>query len=88
MDGLYDSDPRENPEARLIPYVEGVDDALMKMAGGAGTERGTGGMAAKLIAAKMAGEAHIPMCILNGKDPTVLYDLLDGKEIGTYFAAN
>ncbi|MBR7181857.1 MAG: glutamate 5-kinase [Clostridia bacterium] len=86
VDGLYDSDPRENPNAKLIPLVEEIDEHLMQMAGGAGTARGTGGMSAKLIAAKLAGEAHIPMCILNGKDPTVLYDLMDGKQIGTYFA--
>lgn len=87
VDGLYDSDPRKNSEARLLSRVESIDDAVLAMAGGAGTERGTGGMATKLTAAKTVCAAGIPMFILNGKDPHVLYDLLDGKQIGTYFVA-
>ena len=86
VDGLFDSDPRKNENAKLIARVERVDDVL-DMAGGAGTERGTGGMATKLEAAKLVTEAGIPMFILNGKDPHVLYDLLDGTAVGTYFAA-
>jgi glutamate 5-kinase len=65
-----------------------VEWARLALAGGAGTVRGTGGMSAKLLAARMVQEVGIPMYILNGKDPTVLYDLFDGKQIGTYFAAN
>ncbi len=87
VDGLYDSDPRKNAEAKLISHVEKIDDAVLQMAGGAGTARGTGGMATKLEAARLVTEAGIPMFILNGKDPHVLYDLLDGKAVGTYFAA-
>ena len=87
VDGLYDSDPRKNPAAQLLPRVEKIDEHVLAMAGGAGTARGTGGMATKLEAARTVTEAGIPMVILNGKDPHVLYDLLDGKEIGTYFAA-
>ncbi len=87
VEGLYDSDPRKNPDAKLIERVERIDDGVMAMAGGAGTVRGTGGMATKLQAARMVVESGIPMCILNGKDPTVLYRLLDGEHVGTYFAA-
>ncbi len=87
VDGLYDSDPRKNPDAKLIRRVDRIDDALLAMAGGAGTERGTGGMATKLSAARIVWEAGIPMFILNGKDPHILYDLLDGREVGTYLAA-
>lgn len=87
VDGLYDSDPRKNAEAKLISHVEKIDDAVLQMAGGAGTARGTGGMATKLEAARLVTEAGIPMFILNGKDPHVLYDLLDGKAVGTYFEA-
>ena len=86
VDGLYDSDPRRNPAAKLIERVEGVDERVLAMAGGAGTERGTGGMATKLQAARIVLEAGIPMYILNGKDPTILYELLDGRHVGTYFA--
>ena len=87
VDGLYDSDPRQNPSAALISRVERIDDAVFAMAGGAGTVRGTGGMATKLTAAKIVTEAGIPMCILNGEDPHVLYDVLDGCHVGTYFEA-
>ena len=87
IDGLYDSDPRKNPDAKLIERVETVDDGVLAMAGGAGTERGTGGMATKLLAARIVLEKGIPMYILNGKDPTILYELLDGRHVGTFFAA-
>ncbi|MBQ8356306.1 MAG: glutamate 5-kinase [Clostridia bacterium] len=86
IDGLYDKDPRRFPDAKLIPRVNGVDERILAMAGGAGTERGTGGMATKLLAARIVLEADIPMFILNGKDPAILYELLDGRHVGTYFA--
>ena len=87
VDGLYDSDPRTNPDARLIERVEALDESVYKLAGGAGTDRGTGGMIAKLNAARMVTEKGIPMFILNGHDPEILYTLLDGGHIGTYFTA-
>ena len=59
----------------------------MAAAGGAGTERGTGGMEAKLRAATLSTEAGIPMFIMNGHDPDILYRLLDGEHVGTYFTA-
>ena len=87
VDGLYDSDPRTNPEAKLIDRVDALDDKIYAIAGGAGTDRGTGGMIAKLNAAKIVTESGIPMFILNGHDPEILYVLLDGGHVGTYFAA-
>ena len=87
IDGLYDSDPRSNPDAKLIERVECIDDSIYAIAGGAGTDRGTGGMIAKLNAARMVTEQGIPMFILNGHEPEVLYTLLDGGHIGTYFTA-
>lgn len=86
IDGLYDSDPRKNPNAKLIERVEDID-AVMSLAGGNGTERGTGGMVTKLQAAKIVTERGIPMFILNGHKPELLYDLLDEKHVGTYFTA-
>ena len=86
IDGLYDSDPRSNPDARLIERVEDID-AVIASAGGAGSTRGTGGMVAKLQAAKLVTEEGIPMFILNGHDPEILYTLLDGGHVGTYFTA-
>ena len=86
IDGLYDSDPRKNPDARLVERVDDID-AILSYAGGAGTERGTGGMEAKLTAAKMVTENGIPMFIMNGSEPEILYRLLDGEQVGTYFVA-
>ncbi len=88
VDGLYDSDPRINPSAKLIDRVEVLDESIYSIAGGAGTERGTGGMIAKLNAAKIVTSAGIPMFILNGHDPEILYTLLDGGHVGTYFCAD
>lgn len=86
IDGLFDSDPRKNPDAKLIDRVEDID-AVASFAGGAGSDRGTGGMEAKLTAAKMVTDIGIPMFIMNGHDPEILYELLDGKKVGTYFTA-
>jgi glutamate 5-kinase len=85
VDGLYDKDPRKFPDARLIERVDVLSEDVLASAGGAGTERGTGGMEAKLHAAALACEAGIPMFIMNGHDPDILYRLLDGERVGTYF---
>jgi glutamate 5-kinase len=87
IDGLYDSDPRKNPDAKLIDRVDNIDDTIKSYAGGAGTSRGTGGMATKINAAEIASSSGIPMLIINGENPLILYDILDGKHIGTYFSA-
>lgn len=85
IDGLYDADPRTNEDARRIPVVYTIDEALMKTAGGEGTKRGTGGMTTKLGAAKICLEADIPMVIASGEDPDILCDILDGRHAGTVF---
>ena len=85
-DGFYDSAP-ENPNARLIAYVEEIDEKIEAMAGGSNSGLGTGGMIAKLTAAKMAFESGVDMILASGKDPSIVFDLLDGKEVGTYFCA-
>lgn len=87
IDGLYTANPREDPAAKLIPVVEEIDDALLALAGGAGSGLGTGGMTTKLHAAQTALAAGIPMAIINGSRPENLYRLFDGEEIGTRFAA-
>ncbi len=87
IDGLYDADPRSNPDAHLISRVDAIDESLYAIAGGAGTNRGTGGMVAKLNAAEIVTREGIPMFILNGHDPDLLYNLLDGGHVGTYFVA-
>lgn len=86
VDGLYDSDPRSNPDAKLIEKVEKIDDKILAIAGGAGTARGTGGMKAKIDAAIIAANSGIPSMIVNGANPEILYDVAEGKAKGTFFA--
>ena len=85
IDGLYDSDPRKNPDARRIPVVKEITDEVRALAGGAGSNRGTGGMATKIKAAEIANRQGIPCCVVSGEDPHVLYQLFDGAQIGTIF---
>lgn len=86
IDGLYDSDPRNNPDAKLMDMVYDIDKVKMA-AGGAGSNRGTGGMVTKLSAAEHATEAGIHMVITNGNNIDGLYDILDGKQVGTLFVS-
>lgn len=85
-DGLYDSNPAENPDARLIERVEKINDEIRSIAGGAG-KKGTGGFVTKIKAADIAVSAGIPVVIMNGAKPTDIYKVLEGKSIGTYFEA-
>jgi glutamate 5-kinase len=87
IDGLYTCDPRINPDAKPITYVEEITPEIENAAGGAGSKLGTGGMSTKINAAKIATEAGIDMVIMNGKNPELLYDLFENKEIGTLFKA-
>ncbi len=84
IDGLYDQDPHKDKNARLIERVEQLED-VREFAGDAGSSVGTGGMVTKIRAASIAGGEGIPMVITNGKSPEVLYDICDGKNVGTYF---
>lgn len=88
IDALYSEDPRINPEAKPIHTVEEITPEIERIAGGAGSGLGTGGMSTKINAAKIAGEAGIDMVIMNGKNPELLYDLFENKEIGTIFKAD
>ncbi len=84
IDGLYDCDPHTNPNARLISRVEDIS-AVEAGAEGAGTDLGTGGMITKIEAAKIVNDAGISMLIVNGKNIETLYDIIEGKEVGTLF---
>jgi len=83
-DGMYDSNPAENPDARLISRVEKINDEIKSLAGGAGA-KGTGGFVTKVKAAEIATSAGIPVVIMNGSKPTDIYHVLNGKSVGTYF---
>lgn len=85
IDGLYDSDPNKNPDAKLIPVVDHIDAHIEAIAGGSVSGLGTGGMSTKIQAAKIAKAAGVTMAIINGSDPNLLYDLIDGKPTGTVF---
>lgn len=87
IDGLYTADPRSDGNATLIPVVEAVDDAILALAGGAGSALGTGGMATKLAAAKVCTRNGIETIIINGSYPERLYGAVTGEEVGTRFKA-
>lgn len=87
IDGLYDSNPKENEFARIIPVVEEITDDLYDIAGGKGSSLGTGGMVTKIQAAALATEAGIDTIVMNGSDPANIYKVLDGHQAGTFFVA-
>jgi glutamate 5-kinase len=86
-EGFLTGDPHSCAGAELIPVVYEITDDLRAIAGGAGTEHGTGGMFTKLEAAEIANNAGVDMVIMDGACPEKLYDLFDGKPIGTIFCA-
>lgn len=85
IDGFYDADPRQKPDARLIPLVRSITKEMELAAGGSGSSVGTGGMATKLAAAKKAGRSGAATLILNGSDPQIISRLFSGEECGTLF---
>ncbi len=87
IDGLYTSDPRHDERAEFIREVREITEEMLDGAGGGGTELATGGMATKLSAAKIAMDAGVDMIIVNGQNPAVIYDAVDGKPVGTRFIA-
>lgn len=88
IDGLFTDDPNKNPEAKFIEYVEHVDEHFEKMAKGSASDVGTGGMSAKLKAAKLATSAGADMVIANGADMGIIHRIVSGEPIGTLFKAN
>lgn len=86
-DGYYDKDPNTCEDAVLIDEVAVIDADIMQYAGNSSSKCGTGGMQTKIHAAQKATEHGIDMVIANGKNPEILYDILQGKKIGTYFIA-
>ena len=86
INGLYTADPRKDPDAKLIPLVKKIDESILSLAGGSGSNLGTGGMATKLQAAKICMNCGCDMIITNGDRPEDLYDIADGKSVGTLFS--
>ena len=81
IDGLYDADPKTHPEAKLLHQVTELTPEILEMAGGAGSWRGTGGMATKLSAARIAMEAGCDMVITNGSRMEDLYGIAEGRTL-------
>jgi glutamate 5-kinase len=85
IDGLFTSDPHKDPDATLISVVSEINDEIRSLAGGEGSSLGTGGMRTKIRAAEICTAKGCDMVIANGDKPSVLYDIVDGKSVGTRF---
>jgi len=85
IDGLYNDNPKTNPDAVLIDKVYEVTEELEQISGGSGSNRGTGGMQTKIHAADKAMKHGISTVITNGSKPDLIYDILEGKKVGTLF---
>ena len=85
IDGLYTADPHTHPEATLIAEIPALTREIWELAGGSGSSLGTGGMSTKLQAADICTQAGCDMVIANGSSPSVLYDIADGKPVGSRF---
>ena len=88
IDGLYTDDPHKNPEAVRLSVVKEINDDLRKMAKGAGSNYGTGGMSTKVAAARIATDSGADMAILDAADLNQIYSLIDGEDVGTLFLAH
>jgi glutamate 5-kinase len=86
IDGLYTADPHKDPSAVLVERVSKIDDQILALAGVSSTTLGTGGMVTKLHAAEICLGCGCDMVIANGNRPENLYDILDGKSVGTRFS--
>ena len=84
IDGLYDDNPNENEDAKLISQVDEITDELIAVAGGHGSRFSTGGMVTKLHAAQIAMDAGIDTIVMNGAAPENIYKTHDEKQIGKY----
>ena len=87
IDGFFDRDPRLYKNARLIEQIDVIDESSYRLAGGAGSRRGTGGMRTKLQAAELATSQGIDTIVTNGGHPELLYDIVEGRKVGTLFTA-
>ena len=86
IDGVYTADPHTDPNAKLIQQISKIDDEIIAIAGGSNGNLGTGGMVTKLQAAKTCLACGCEMIITNGNNPACLYDIIDGKSVGTTFS--
>lgn len=88
IDGFYNKNPSDEPDAVLFNEIHTITDDLYALTGGKGSRYGTGGMSSKLVAADHILKKASQMVLANGEDPTIIFDIIAGKEIGTLFSAN
>ena len=89
IDGLFTDNPKNNPDAKLVDLVDKIDDTVLHMASvETGSDVGTGGMATKLNAARIATYSGADMIIANGADVEIIHDIMEDDFIGTVFTAN
>lgn len=86
VDALYDANPAGNPDARRIGLVDHISSEVLAMAGESGSSFGTGGMASKLRAARIATRGGVATAVLSGEEPGMLKALIGGEDVGTLFA--
>jgi glutamate 5-kinase len=85
--GLYSADPHYNPEAQLIRRVDKIDAEIERMASNTASRQGTGGMATKVEAARLATSSGVNVVIADGREPNVLVRISQGEDMGTFFPA-
>lgn len=85
IDGLYTADPHKEKDAVMLHIVREITDDIEAMTDGAGTRLGTGGMVTKIKAAKIATSGGTDVVIANGKEPEILYKIINGDDVGTRF---
>ncbi|WNG14851.1 glutamate 5-kinase [Cystobacter fuscus] len=88
VEGLFTADPRKNPDARMLPQVDAVTPELLALAGGSGSQVGTGGMTTKVRAAARAAESGVRCVITSGAVPGRLRAVLSGEPVGTLFESS
>ena len=86
INGYYDRNP-SSPDAKMYHNIYDLSEEIEKAAGGAGSTLGTGGMLTKVHACRLAAEAGINAVIVNGQDPRIIFDIIDGEDLGTLFVA-
>ncbi|MCX6346980.1 MAG: glutamate 5-kinase [Actinobacteria bacterium] len=85
IDGLFDKNPQDNLDARLISVVDNITEEIEKVAGGIGSSYGSGGMVTKIRSAKICSFSGIPMVIANSRQPRIIQRILEGENLGTFF---
>ncbi|CAC9749034.1 Glutamate 5-kinase [Enterococcus faecalis] len=85
IDGFFSDNPTVNKEATLFSEINEINEDLFQLAGGKGSRFGTGGMSSKLKAAERVLANQQAMILANGKQPKIIFEILEGKDIGTLF---